>query len=80
MANYFDHVLEAVRRHLRYDLVLDDRRALLELLESWGACKRLVEWKVTSRKVEMKRPSGPERKVWDVVQKARNICETLRGL
>jgi len=80
MANYLDHVLEAVRRHVRYDLVLDDRRALLELLESWGACKRLVEWKVTSRKVEMKRPSGPERKVWDVVQKARNICETLRGM
>mmetsp|Transcript_30158 Transcript_30158/g.93306 ORF Transcript_30158/g.93306 Transcript_30158/m.93306 type:complete len:524 (-) Transcript_30158:75-1646(-) len=91
MANYFDHVLEAVRRHLRYDLVLDDRRALLELLErKWskeasgesgpGACDRLVEFKVTSRTLRMRHPTGPAREVWDVVERRRNICETLRGM
>jgi len=85
MAEYFFHVLEAIRRHVRYDLVLDDRRALLELLESWtrrgqGACERLVEWKVSSRMLKLKHPNSPAREAWDVVTKGKNVCETLLGM
>jgi len=87
IAEYFFHVLEAIRHHVRYDLVLDDRKDLLELLENTpGACERLVEWKVGSRMVEMRKPApsrgGPKKRlVWGEVEKGKsNVCETLRKL
>ena len=87
IAEYFFHVLEAIRHHVRYDLVLDDRKDLLELLENTpGACERLVEWKVSSRMVEMRKPApsrgGPKKRlVWGEVEKGKsNVCETLRKL
>mmetsp|Transcript_26443 Transcript_26443/g.79718 ORF Transcript_26443/g.79718 Transcript_26443/m.79718 type:complete len:444 (+) Transcript_26443:2-1333(+) len=81
IAEYFFHVLEAIRHHVRYDLVLDDRKDLLELLENTpGACERLVEWKVSSRMLKLKHPNSPAREAWDVVTKGKNVCETLLGM
>ena len=73
-------VIEAIRRHVHYERVLDDRKALLKLLENTkGACEQLVEWKVSSRNVELK---DIKRKAtaWDQIEQGRNVCETLRGL
>ena len=49
LADYLRQALEAIRRRVRYDLLLDDQTALLALLEETGACEKFVELEISQR-------------------------------
>mmetsp|Transcript_497 Transcript_497/g.1329 ORF Transcript_497/g.1329 Transcript_497/m.1329 type:complete len:379 (-) Transcript_497:144-1280(-) len=74
LADYLRQALEAIRRRVRYDLLLDDQTALLALLEETGACEKFVELEISQRDQQY------TDKYWDRVTRGRGICDALRAL